>query len=258
MKTALSVSAIAFALAVTSVAHADPIEDAAPIGFSLGGNTQFDGWNNLTAANNPGYPGFPGSSPWPGAIGSNVAGSGDAGLNKVSGAVYPAGAGLYFGGFSSTPNTSGGTLSVTDTSVVANLKTVIFQLEIAEAWTYDLYNSVLPTLSYNGGSQNIAATFSNKLVQAFNGTVMMPSGEEDIFINLWALQWDLSSIAGPINSLDIRFTGVQHAQGYALQLDQSDQIYNTSLVNPVPEPATLGALGLGAIALLRRRRQSKG
>lgn len=254
------VSAVALVFSVSALSSADPISDAAPISITMGGTTQFDGWNQLTAANNPGYPGFPGTGAWPSPIGSNVAGSGDAGLNKtangVAGGAIPLTNGLYFGGFATTGNTFGGTLGTTDSTLVSDLKTVVFQVETGEAFGFDFFNGVKPTLSYNGGSQNLVATFSDKLKQVQNGTFESPIGPQPIYVNLWALQWDLSSIAVPINSLNIQFSGAQHSQIYATQLDQSSQAYTSAVyAAPVPEPATMAVLGMGALAMLRRRRK---
>ena len=217
---------------------------AAPIPIALSGNTQNDGWTNpaLTAAANPGYGSFPGSGAWPAPIQSNV--GGDAYLSKVSngtgGGPYPASGSIYFGGFSGDANVNGGTLSVTDATPLANLQTVVFQIEIGEASTYDFYNGVLPTLSYNGGTQFLTADYVS-LSQVFNGTVEMPTGTEPIYINTYALQWDLSGISETISTFSISFSGVQHSQVYSMQLDQSD-----TMTQAVPEPSTYALMALGA------------
>jgi len=260
MKSTLfnAVSTMALFAVFSAAASADPIDDAAPQAISMTGTTSFDGWNNLTSTANPGYPGFPGSGAWPSPIGSNVAGSGDAIVSKVSGNIFPSSTGLYFGSFTAVPNTNAGTLGVTDSTIVSGLKTVVFQVETGESMGYDFYNGVLPTLSYNGGSQALAATFSDKLVQAPNGTFDSPVGPQPLYVNLWALQWDLSSIVDPITSLNMGFNGVTHSQVFGLQLDQSSTAYSSAVfAAPVPEPASMAALSLGALALIRRKRRNK-
>lgn len=236
-------------LAITAAgAMGDTIDPA------LTGNTQHDAWDDITSVNYPGYGSFPGSGAWPAPIASNQPGSGDATIDKVAngsgGGPYPAGGGLYFGGFSSTPNTFGGTLGVRDNTVVSNLSNVVFQVEIGEAWTYDFYNDILPVLSFNGGSQQIAATTSAIVEQIDNGTVDMPTGPETVYINTWLVQWDLSAYAGTITDFEITFSAVQHAQVYSLRLDQSDTF---ATVN-VPAPASLALAALGALTATRRRR----
>jgi hypothetical protein len=225
--------------------------EAVPIDPGLTGTTQVDGWAGLTAANYPGYPAFPGAGAWPTPIGSNQPGSGDAELAKVSGNATPLGAAIYFGGFSSTPNTPSGILRVGDTSAIANLETVVLQIVIGEAFGYDFFNGVFPALSYNGGSQNLAAGLRVLRSQVQTGTFTNPitMEEEPIFTNEYLLQWDLSSL-GAITDFGIQFQGVQHAQLYELRLDQGDAY------TLVPEPATAlqllaGLLGLGLVS--RRR-----
>lgn len=228
---------------------------AAPVAIDLDGNTQNDGWTNSSLTSvSAGFGSFPGSSPWPNPIQSNV--GGDASLNKTAngtgGGPYPASGSIYFGGFSGDVNNNGGTLAVTDSTPVANLQTVVFQVEIGEAWTYDFYNGVLPTLSYNGGSQMLAADYIS-LSQVFTGTVTMPSGEEPLYLNTYGLQWDLSGIGETITSFTISFTGVQHAQLYSLQLDQSD-----TFTQAVPEPSTYALMALaGAFVCWRLRRGAR-
>ncbi len=245
-------------LASTAIADATPGATLVNPGFA--GNTQYDGWVGLTSGNYTGYGSFPGMSAWPAPIGSNrtsantfnAAEPGDAGLIKVangpSGGALLTGSALYFGGFSTNINNFDGTVGVVDSTPVANLKTVAYQVQIAEAWTYDFYNRVLPVLNYNGGAQALVAPTALIIDRTYNGTVQMPGGPQDIFINTYFLQWDLSSIAGPITDISVTFSGVQHAQVYSMRLDQSD------IYTPVPTPGALGLFGIGGLTLARRRR----
>jgi hypothetical protein len=249
------------AAAVLATAHADPIADAAPQPITLSGSSSYDEWSltGLSASANPGYPGFPGSGAWPAPIGSNL--GGDAFLSKIAngtgGGPYPGAGSLYYGGFSSTVNNNGGTLAVSDTNIGFELNTIVFQIEIGETWTYDFFNGAMPTLSFNGGSQNLVPTFTTLAVQAHNGTVTMPTGPEDVFVNLWALQWDLSGISEPISSYSISWTGVQHAQIYGLRLDASSAILDSAVFTAVPEPheyaLAISALLFVAVVVRRRR-----
>lgn len=230
------------------------------VDYDLPGNEQSNVWNSLTAASYPGYGGFPGSGAWPGPMASQVAtGGGDATLNKISngtgGGPYPASGSMYYGGFSGDINNDGGTLAVVDNSPIANLSNIVFQIQIGEAWTYDFLDHELPTLTYTTGLGTVvglAASNSSILEKFYNGTVEMPTGEEDIYINTYALQWDLSGVTEPITSFSISFTGVQHAQLYKLSVEQSD-----TYVQAVPEPTSAVLFAAGAVvALSRCRRRS--
>lgn len=242
--------AAAFALAAPA-AQADPIALVDP---GLPGVTDYSTWTALTAPNYPGYGGFPGTGAWSQPMAAQAGGAG-AVLTKVSngtsGGPYPASGSIYYGGFSGDVNNDGGTLAVVDSNAIAGLKQVSFQVQIGEAWTYDFWNRALPTLSYNGGSQNLAATSYSLLEQYFNGTVTMPTGEEAVYINTHLLNWDLSAIAEPITSFSIAFTGVQHAQLYKLRVDESD----TVLTAAVPEPSSLAMLACGGVLAMALRRR---
>lgn len=258
------VSSIAVALpilALAGVASAEFVPGVALIDPNLSGTKQYDGWIGLTGANYAGFGGFPGSAPWSTSIGSNRTATntfnrdepGDAGLIKVSngtgGGPYPAGASIYFGGFSGDINNNGGTMAVTDSTPVAGLQNVVFQIQMGEAWTYDFFNRVMPTLSYNGGTQRLEASVLQTLERFDNGTVEMPSGLETVYINTLLLQWDLSSIAGPITDFKVEFTGVQHGQLYGLRLDQSDTF------TAIPSPGAFAMVGAGMVMCARRRRR---
>lgn len=242
-----------------SVGSAQYVPGQQLVSPDLDGTTSLDRWTTaLTTTGSSGYPGFPGTGAWPASIGSDT--GGDAVLDKVAngtgGGPYPGGGSLYFGGFSADINNDGGTVSVSDATPVAGLANVVFQVEIGEAWTHDFFNAELPVLSYTtslGTTSDIAATQWALTGQFYNGTVPMPSGDEDVFINAYLLQWDLGSVAEEITSFAITFTGVQHAQVYALQLDQGN-VYTSAIA--VPEPAAFAAfagLGVLGLATLRRR-----
>jgi hypothetical protein len=264
--------ALVFVLFSAAVAHAQTTPD--PVAITLDGNTSYDGWNNLTAANYPGFPAFPGTGNWPHAIVANTPGSGDATFNKIAngngGGAEPAGSSIYNGGFSADPNTQGATFAVADATPLASLQTVIFQLDIGEAFGLDLYNGTAPTLTYTTGFGTFteAAAFSDILIRYDTGeSVDMPIGPGgelepvEIYQNLRAYQFDLSGVGDPIASFEIDYTGVQHSQIYAMQLDQSDAVYSQpAYIQAVPEPSTYALASLaggGGLLLHTLRRKAK-
>jgi hypothetical protein len=216
---------------------------------SLGGTTFLSKWENsrLINANNPGYPSFPGSAAWPGPI-SGV-GSAGANLVKVSGNAYPGAESLYTGG-NSTGNVFGSQLSLIDSISGIDLQQVSFQIILGTAGAHGFFNGIFPVLNYNGGSQSLTATPVILGQEAGEPFENPDTGEfEDVFITNYQLVWDLSAITDPITSIDVRWSVVQHAQIYALQLDQGG-------IALVPEPSSVALLmmGAGAFALLRRRK----
>jgi len=226
----------------------------------LAGLTQHDEWTTagLTSAANPGYGGFPGTGAWPGSIASTE--GGDAELFRTAGGVgggpLPAGGSLYFGGFSGDQNTFGGSLSIVDFSPVGGLANVVFQIQIAEALGNDFYDDVLPTLSYNGGSQNLTASYATITDQVENGTFESPVGPQTIYINTHLLQWDLSGISG-IADFAINFSAVQHAQIYGMRVDQSDVFASLAPTAAVPEPTSVSLLVCGLAAVLYKTRKRR-
>ena len=118
------------------------------------GSSDSDAWVNVNALNFPGYGRYPGYSAWPAPIGSNRIGPGNADLNRVEGVTTTGGpylsmSSIYFGGV--------GTLRVSDSIALANLKTLTFQIQIGEAFGYDLYSA--PALKINGGSSIVNLLF---------------------------------------------------------------------------------------------------
>jgi len=219
------------------------------------GSSGTDGWVNVNSANFSGYGGFPGNSPWPAPIGSNGTGSGDADLSRVAGS--PTGGGpflssssIYFGNYSQVPNALGGTLRVSDSTPLANLKTLVFQIQIGEATGYDLYSA--PALKINGGSSIVNPLFSGILNRYQSGTFFSPVTEldEPVYVNTRGYQWDVSSL-GAVTSFAIDFSGVTHSQIYGLKLDQSSSVFSAALV---PEPNVGGLVLAAACFFLIRRR----
>lgn len=252
-----AVAAVMMAAGTAKAADYDPIDYTS----LLSGNVADNYWSDLSSVGSgPGFGGFPGTSPWPApGIASQVNTNADAAyLTKVNGPAggpYPAGGSIYFGGFSAELNYNGGGIIATDSTPIADLSNIVYQVAIGEAWTYDFWNRAAPTLTLTFGDSTtttLAADFSETLAKVDNGTVTMPTGEENIYINLYAYQWDLASY-DDIASYSLSFNGVQHAQLYDLRLTQSDTF---TQVVAVPETSTyaLFTAGLGLIGGIARRR----
>ncbi len=205
----------------------------------------FMGMQPWSVPGNPGYGMFPGNGNWPAPIKAQFNTTTVAGeLTKVSngtgGGPFPSGSTIYYGGASPVPNTDGGTLSA-KSQALADVQTVTFQLSLGEAYGYTLFDSGgdgigaddLPYLTiydeYGGVMTTLAADYSDIIKKAYNGSLDMPPGsgvDEDVYINTFGLQWDLSAISGTIGSFAVTWTGVQHAQLWSFRLDQSDAAYS--------------------------------
>ncbi len=210
---------------------------------NLAGSTEYEGWEDLTAANNPGYPGFMNfTDPWPAPIDSNITGSaGNAGFDKVSGGGYPASQSIY-------NFTVPGTYEIAKSSAIFGLETVAVQLDLGEG---DSFFTAAPILNYNGGTQALAPTFSE---QGAGPTAFTnPETGDPGTTTLFGYQWDLSSVGG-ITDYAIEWTTDAHATTFNLRLDSSDT-YSGNAITAVPEPAAFGlALALAVLGLAAVRR----
>lgn len=249
-----------FFLASLFVAAVNVSAQIIPIDFDAGDSTSLDGWN-LQRSIFPGRGFFPGVADWAnGPAGSNI-GDGDAELAKVAngafGGPYIAEFSLYFGATEEVPGAFGGTVGITDITPLGDLNTIVLQIQIGEAQGFDLYNDQPPTLMLNGTTSVDLEFFA--LINRFqDGTFEIPGSdppqEEPLYVNTWGFQWDLSGFSDPITSFSIQFSGVEHAQVRAIQLNQSNGVYETSLV---PEPSTwiLMVVGLGSLLIYGFRKR---
>lgn len=226
------------------------------IDVNLSGNTSYDGWDTFNSTAYPNYGGYPGTTVWPAPIGSSMAGSGDAALSKIGGSGYPStstGQNYIYStrsgaaAASTDPSVVVGTFGLGDASPVADLETVVFQLRISY-WTslgQPFPTGVMPTISYNNGTQALPATLST-LVDSGPFSSTYGDGIADD----WAFQWDLSGIQEPITSFQVNYSVTNHAQQYEMRLDQSD-----AFAAVVPEPGSIGLVAMAtfALAVCRRR-----
>lgn len=227
--------------------------DVMPVIFSGGGSTSFDGWANINSANFSGYGGFPGSSSWPGPIGSNVNQSGDSDLVRLAGSPtgggpFPSTESIYFGNFAQITNALGGTLAIKDTTPVAGVRTVVLQIQIGEVLGYDFHDpDGYPVLRLNNSSELIPATFTPVLISKYqNGTYTSPeTGEEPVYVNTWAFQWNLAE-GSTASSFQIEFSAVTHAQVYAIQLDQTSALQTQQVFSNFKPPPQIRLVSVGA------------
>ncbi len=138
-----------------------------------------------------------------------------------------------------------------DTGAVTDITNVTFQLRSLGDPTDG--GGVLPTLSYNGGAQNLAADFNTDLFLQ-NALFFVPAeGEfQNVTITEYLLQWDLSAIGDDIESITFNWTQPESIGVRDVRIDVSEAAF----VEVVPEPSTYAALLATtalALTLLRRR-----
>ncbi|WP_309385292.1 hypothetical protein [Cerasicoccus frondis] len=167
---------------------------------------------------------------------ADMTGTTSATLDKITGTdLYVAGGGLF--SFSGD-----GTLFVSDASPIANLQTILFQVDINNVVGTESFVSV-PTLFLNGSTDPIAADFTDSISGGL-------SFAEDS--TLFLFQWDLSD-AGPISSYEIDWTTGAYYYNYEISVDTSDTAYTAMTV---PEPQTyamIAGFGVLCIAVIRKR-----
>lgn len=236
---------------------------AALTSVALPGTTSSEAWTTFNPTTIPGYPGYPGTAAWPAPIASQtgdiVAPDTRATLNKTGngpeGAIYGGpyiGAGyVYHGGRSTEANVLGGSLRISDASPLIGVRTVVFQIEVNNPFGHSFYNDVFPVLSFtaeggltSGVTASYVAMVDSEPGEPFMGNVVSR--------DTWALQWDLPE---GVTEFSIDWSSVQHAQIFALQLDQGTGVAQGSVLPPaVPEPTTLALAAAGVFVAVRRRR----
>lgn len=203
--------------------------------FTFPGESSFDGWENLNSSTFP-YGWFPGSAAWPGPVGSNAEGSGDADLIRVAGAngggPFFASDSLYFGGVNPTPNTLGGTLRVADATPVAGVRTIVFQIQTGEAYAHDFHlPSGLPVLKLNGSTNGVVPASIAVLNRFYDGEFDVDEDQsEAMFVNTWGFEWHLPE--GEVTSFAIDFSAVMHARIHRMRLDQSSAVVTSGVFLP--------------------------
>ncbi len=234
------------------------------------GNTSWDGWqlDNFNYGNNNWnvykgyYGGYPGTNAWNTSWNNSAPSSlGSAGhaaqLYKVAngasgGGPYIGGESLYFGAGAVEANSLGGTIGIRPVNMLSGVRTIGFQIDIGEASGYDLFSGPTLFVTSGGSTVELDANFTFLISQVYTGTFTPPGEpEQDLYRNTYYFQW---SVDATINSFEIQFSAVPHAQVYEVRLDQTDTVYNYSVV---PEPSTWALLltsGAAGVFALRRRR----
>jgi hypothetical protein len=158
-------------------------------------------------------------------------------LGKVAttttGGGYFGSEGIYTGNFATTffleKNTSG-----------LDVDNVVFQIDLDNDGGW-----IAPTLSYNGGSQNLAGTQLIISTEATNGAFGPATAQELLY------QWDLGEVAGSINDYRIEFGTGLHIPIPEISLASSSSFTAVT----VPEPSSSALFALGALGLALRRKR---
>ncbi len=130
--------------------------------------------------------------------------------------------------------------------------TVVFQVQGAPD------GGVLPTptLSFNGGSQNLLPDWGGATTY---GEAVSGGGMSGASYN-FSYQWNLAGLVDDINSISIFSEIPIHTSTSGVALQISDGVNTQALFSVVPEPSTYAMIAVGVGALLvhgRRRRSAK-
>jgi hypothetical protein len=161
-----------------------------------------------------------------------------AGTVTVQAPGYQAGVGLY--SFSTSYSAT-----VTQASSF-DMHTVVFQADLAPNPEFPIPFSGGPVLSFNGGAQNLVASYFKVLGTENRLTSFGPQTYTGA-----AWQWDLSGLGETINSVSVVHPYSVHTAVAGLRIDTG-----SSFLQVIPEPSStlLASLAAGVLACRRKRR----
>lgn len=170
-----------------------------------------------------------------------------------SGMVMPSNGGYQASmGFYKWSGAGAYTLTFNKSDFSFDAQTVVLQLQWGLNTEYTLTDSLL---SFNGGSQNIAATWSGQT--SLISPVYVPSMGGNVDFSVYTWQWDLSSLAEDITSITISVNPSIHTSTVAGSLEVGGGVHSEAVFTAVPEPSTWLLLGVGCgVVLMFRHRRS--
>ena len=211
------------------------VSHAAIVDNGLSGNINYDGWDVLG-----GVSGYGSGTTWATPMGSMELGSGDAGLDRISGGHYSASFGLY-----SPSGTS--VFSVVDSTAVAGLETVVISID-SLLGADDIALLSNPVLNFNSGSQQAIADYSfSTVLPTQTGT---PFGDVDPIA--YTFQWDLTGLG--VTSFAVNWEHQVHSSLRTIQLEQSDT-FSVANAQVVPVPAAAWLFGSACVGIFAVRRK---